>query len=157
MPWYALAVCLVGALVWIFTSEWLERDLPRPWTRGLFVALVGLGLGALTWLTLWTPVVRAIQGAPGLPRMIWAGARRVAAFGVACVATFLAAPFLVVAVGAAVRGAMGELSPAGWRAGLAALAACAITLGTSLLGFHFAGVPRRWPRAQGRSPSARVA
>jgi hypothetical protein len=148
----ALAACVAAALVWIFTSAWMESDLPRSWARGLMTALAGLGLGALTWLALWTPLVRAIQAARSFPRTIWAGARRLAAFGLALLATFLTAPLLPMAVGMAVRAAMGELSPAGLRAGLAAVAGCALTLGTCLLGFHLAGVPRRWPRVQSQAP-----
>jgi hypothetical protein len=77
---------------------------------------------------------------------VWAGARRLAGFALALFGALATALLGVPAVGVLVRAALGQLPRASWAVGLAAVAACALALGASILGLYVAGVPRRWRR-----------
>ena len=121
-------------------------------TLGLFA--VSLGIGALVAVALWSPVVSAIAAGRrrSAVRAVWAGARRVAAFTVGLLATFITAPLLVAAVGFLVRSAMGDLGRAAWGAALAILVATALAFGAAVLGLRLAGVPTRWPARTVQTP-----
>ena len=152
----AAAVCVGAAVVWIvvnflvasaFAHDAVERPVIAP-GAAIGALVIALVLGALLAIALWTPITIAMRAAPaGAGHRVWAAARRVSAFGVALIALVAAAPLLVVVLGAIVRAARGQLPRSAWGPVLVATAGSVLALGSSLLGLHWAGVPRHWPNA----------
>ena len=123
----AWTTCLLAGLTWGQVLALTAEAGAAPHGVMAFVGLVvaSLAVGALAAVALWSPLVRAIHDAGAV------GAR--------------SGPLLVVAVAVVVRAAMGQLPRDAWGGSAAACLGAMLSLGTSVLGLHWAGVPRRWP------------
>ena len=148
----SLTVCVGAALVWALTGSMVAALLPvaapgppiDPWGRAIGLLALARVVGGVTTAGIWASVHTAVVAETrGRWRRVWAAARRVGAFGVALVALLVAAPLLVVVVGAGVRAAMGQFPREGWPLALTALTGAGLALATSVVGMRWAGVPRR--------------
>ena len=149
----AWTTCLLAGLAWGQVLALTAEAGATPHGVMAFVVVASLAVGALAAVALWSPLVRAIhdagsargRGPARAARRIWAGGRRLASFVVGLLALVAGGPLLVVAVAVVVRAAMGQLPRDAWGGSAAACLGAMLSLGTSVLGLHWAGVPRRWP------------